>query len=92
MLGIGLPLYLTSFGKQDIGYGLYVYDHKWAAGIAMFAIGGASILTSIPLLTIGTPKKHESVEIYNRRCANNAPDITCNLTAGQNGIGLAINF
>ncbi len=87
---IGLPLYLNSFGK--IYYdGYYIYDHKWAAGIAMFAIGGAAIVTSVPLLTVGSVRTNNSADTYNTRCVDKT-ELSFNLTAGQNGIGLAINF
>ncbi len=66
------------------------HDSSWAAGIAVCTIGAATFITSIPLMCVGLKKRTTSHETYNRECSRE--EITCNLTAGTNGIGLAINF
>ena len=60
-----------------------------AAGAAFLSIGAITAATSVPLLTIGYIKQKKSVDTYNYQCV--AP-ITFNVTAGQNGLGLAMNF
>ncbi len=54
-------------------------------------IGAGCLVASAPLLSIGYIERNKrTLDIFNRKCAE--PAITYNLTAGQNGLGLAINF
>ena len=59
-------------------------------GTAILAIGVTAAITSVPLLTIGHIKQEKSVDIYNSHCISSP--ITFNLTSGQNGLGIAMNF
>ena len=73
------------------------YEKQYAdykkIGYAFIGIGGGIAVTSIPLLCIGTKKQKQSVSIYNEQCASpSIPPLTFNLTAGQNGLGVAMNF
>ena len=62
-------------------------------GGAFLGIGIPCIAASVPLLVIGKNKQKKSVDIYNNNCASSsAKPLSLNLTAGQNGLGLAINF
>ncbi len=54
----------------------------------IFGLGG--LAAAIPLFCVGAKKQERSLDTFNKNCAS--PAITYNLTAGQNGIGLAINF
>ncbi len=54
-------------------------------------IGAGVMLLSTPLLAVGYSQRNKSVKTYNQ-CISSEPPITYNITAGQNGIGLAINF
>ena len=62
-------------------------------GISALAAGGALTLTSIPLLGAGYSKSHKAYKVYNKECASpSIRPLSLNLTAGQNGLGLALNF
>lgn len=59
----------------------------------ILSVGSAMTLASIPMLGVGYSRCKKSVKTYNNKCAS--PDIqplSLNLTAGQNGLGLALNF
>ena len=62
-------------------------------GITILSVGSAMTVASIPMLGVGYSRCKKSVKTYNNKCAS--PDIqplSLNLTAGQNGLGLALNF
>ncbi len=60
-------------------------------GTAILSVGCGGLVTSIPLLSVGYTKRNKrALDTFNRKCAE--PAVTYNLTAGQNSIGLAINF
>ena len=57
-------------------------------GIGIVAAGGG-----IPLIVIGNINQKKSVDIYNNSCASSsATPLTFNLTAGPNGLGIAMQF
>lgn len=72
-------------------------SHDCGIGIGLFAslvampIAGACFAVSIPMLCVGYKERDRSIATYNMFCKGEPP-ITYNITAGQNGIGLAINF
>lgn len=72
-----------------VGVPICFVDDILGIGVGLVATGCALFITSTPLLTLGYRKQYRSVDIYNSTCT---PAITYNLTASQNGIGLAINF
>ncbi len=60
-------------------------------GTVSVAIGGIMTVTSIPILSVGYVKRNKrALKTFNQRCAESA--VNYNLTLGQNGLGLAINF
>ena len=60
-------------------------------GIAFISTGGLIMLTSsTPLLSIGYKRYHQSFDMINEQ--SNQPKLSLNLQAGQNGLGLALNF
>lgn len=61
-------------------------------GYALVAIGPLCTVGGIPLLTIGYIKKNKAYKVYNNTCASSSAPITFNLTAGPNGLGVAMNF
>ena len=62
-------------------------------GIAACVVGGAAIATGIPLVCVGYKKRNNAYQIYNNTCASSsATPLTFNLTAGQNGLGIAMQF
>ncbi len=80
-----LPLSAYEKRMNGISDGLFI--SSWIVS----GIGEGCLVTSIPLLCVGYKKRDTSaLETFNRKCAE--PAITYNLTAGQNGLGLAINF
>ncbi len=88
MIGVGVPLYYCG-AVEYLYYDAYGGYSMLASGVAMMTIGGAAITASVPMLCVGYIKRNRSVDTYNNNCA---PAITCNLTAGQNGLGIAMNF
>lgn len=60
-------------------------------GLALVSVGAVSVGVSIPLLAVGYVKQKKSVNTYNNQCADKKI-VAFNLTAGTNGIGLAMNF
>lgn len=72
----------------------YYCYHDWAtgddAGCALWSIGIASVITSIPLLCVGYANDDKIVKQFNSTRSGTA--ITLGLTSGTNGIGLALNF
>lgn len=70
----------------------HTYQAKRAAFWSIFGIGCASFVASIPLISVGYHKRNQSTETYNLQCASKEPAITYSLTAGQNGLGVKVNF
>ena len=84
--GIGLPLVSL--------WGLFGVD-DWKvqeAGIALGSMGVAFTFFSTPMLGAGYAVKSNAYKVYNDICAPHSSPITLNLTAGQNGLGIALNF
>ena len=89
----------VKFWKDQQRYGGYegqLSDAKKEAaikGCPMITIGAAALAASVPLLTIGYINRNKAVQKYvtNSAYAYNTP-ITFNLTAGSNGLGLAMQF
>ena len=62
-------------------------------GIAACVVGGAAIATGIPLVCVGYIKRNNAYKVYNNTCASSsATQLSFNLTAGQNGLGIAMQF
>ena len=98
LFGGGLALIFTG-GLCHLDYewvssgGSYYYRY-WVtgdnAGCALWSIGLASVITSIPILCIGYANDDKIVKQFNS--AHSGTAITLGLTSSQNGIGLALNF
>ncbi len=78
------------------------FDRNNAANIDQntFGAGGMSLIVigavvggvgGGTLLGIGYKKRNKAYDMYNNQCASSTP-LTFNLTAGQNGLGVAMNF
>lgn len=64
-----------------------------SALIPMVTIGAIGVVGSVPLLCIGYSKKNNAYKTYNTMCVdNNNNQLSFNLTAGQNGLGIAMHF
>ena len=84
----------SSFGYDyyKMGEGEYQLP-EYKIGAACVGLGAASLATSVPLLAVGYIKRNKSCDIYNQQCAT--PDkkpMSLNLIAGENGLGLALQF
>ena len=82
--------YKNSYGGYYGGYyrtsvGLEV------TAITLGSIGAGSTFLGSLLLAGGYGVKAKTYKIYNKTCAYSTP-ITFNLTTGQNGLGIAMNF
>ncbi len=89
----GLLYGLSEESEYINGYGTikYINKAKWDAGVALLTVGCTSFAVGLPIMCVGMVKQSKTLETYNSQCAED-PDITFNITAGANGLGLAINF
>lgn len=95
LLGVGL-------GLDCIGLGLTIgsiFAPDEVAFAAMLGIGATSLtigscceIACIPVLVIGYTRMHDSVDYFNISQRNKQKTLSLNLTASQNGLGLALNF
>lgn len=70
-------------------------DGLMAGGLALMNVGGVFVAAvgGGTLLGIGYKKRNNAYKIYNNTCASSsATPLTFNLTAGQNGLGIAMQF
>ena len=91
----------TSYDYYDDYYDYY-YRHdrdKYTknvireGGITMIVIG--AVVGGVgggTLLGIGYKRRNKAYDIYNTKCSSSSAPITFNLTAGRNGLGIAMNF
>lgn len=99
---IGKRLIASGWGVLGVGGALIIGGAVMAAldvdeGVAGFATIGVGAAVAIagttPLLTIGYIKRNNAYKVYNNTCASSsAAPLTFNLTAGPNGLGVAMNF
>ncbi len=93
--GAGLPIWLYAYTKENLLYqvpsGQKINGEKLmtTVGITCVVVGSTMFTLSIPIMSAGYAKRKKSMMVYNTNCE---PPVTYNITAGQNGIGLAINF
>jgi hypothetical protein len=95
LLGVGL-------GLDCLGMGLAIgsiFAQDELAFVAMLGIGVTSLtvascceIACIPVLAIGYTRMHDSVDYYYIGQKSKQQSLSLNLTASQNGIGLALNF
>ncbi len=86
--------YTNEYIEQYVETSYYVdsweYSGLGITGIAMACAGSAMFASSIPMFSVGYVKRNKSMKVYNTNCEKS--EVAFNLTAGQNGLGLAINF
>lgn len=99
--GIVMPLIQWDFSdRSSMNRNSPEYQSYWNMadkymryGYIILGAGGALFVSSIPIICAGKAKQKKSVSIYNEQCASpSIPPLTFNITAGQNGIGLAMQF
>ena len=86
--GIGLSM-VSLYGLCNDWYN---HPDVYKTGIILGSMGAAFTGISIPLLGAGYAVKSNAYKVYNDICAPHSSPITLNLTAGQNGLGIALNF
>ncbi len=75
---------------MPVGIPILISGEPEVIGGTIMGIGGALFATSIPMICSGYKKRNkQAIEIFNNNCEST---VTYNITAGQNGLGLAINF
>lgn len=94
MIGIGVGCLMDGVGSY-----YYYNGSAVAAGISFMTIGGAAIVSSIPILGVGYKKKknvayslNNDLYVANNHSATNKPAVNLSVQSSQNGIGLALNF
>jgi hypothetical protein len=88
LLGGGIVLAIP------LGVGLGIWDQNmlFLCGVPCWTIGGAAVLSSIPVLCVGYSKKNSALSAVNNSLDKSEFALSLNLQASQNGIGLALNF
>ena len=77
-----------------LGFGLGIWDEGtlYDYGIPCWTIGGAVVLSSIPILCVGYSKKNRALSSINNSLDKSEFALSLNVQASQNGIGLALSF
>ena len=95
LLGTGLGL--DFLGSVLMISSLFTYND--AAMAAMLAVGAVSLaagvgceIASVPVLAIGYTRMHDCIDYYYIQQRNKQYTLSLNLTASQNGLGLALKF
>ena len=68
------------------------YSYEYAIAGSMMILGATATITSVPLLSVGYYKRDNAYKKYNNNCVSSISSLTLNVTAGQNGLGLALQF
>lgn len=92
LLGGGIVLAIPLGVGVGVGLGMWDYDILLFVGAPFWAIGGAAVLSSVPILCVGYSKKNRALSSINNSLDNSEFALSLNLQASQNGIGLALNF
>ena len=61
-------------------------------GSVCWAFGGAAVLSSIPVLSVGYSKKNRALSTINNSLDKSEFALSLNVQASQNGVGLALSF
>ncbi len=95
-VSIALPVFYDpdENGMHDCATSeFHKYESNCILAAQLLLISGSALVgSSIPILCVGYTNRNNSVMTYNTRNSKHEPAITYNITAGQNGLGLAINF
>ena len=89
LLTLGSAMFVfAEFGPVDE----WSYFPLIDASYAMLSIGATATIVSIPLFGIGARHRNKTaIDIFNEQNSTQS-QLTLNLQASQNGIGLALNF
>lgn len=91
---LGGSLAIVGGGALWMGINSLNNNDVMAPGVALMVVGGVGVLGgTIPLLCVGYKKRNTAYQLYNNTCASSSATVlSFNLTAGQNGLGLAMQF
>ena len=67
-------------------------DTTFYLSIGCMGIGAGALLTSIPIFCVANTKDKRAIKMFNEQNSAQEPEISLNLQASQNGIGLALSF
>lgn len=85
----GGGLALTAVGATLLG----MAHGDMSAELSLVCLGPICVGAGVSLFTVGYIKRDKAYKVYNNTCASSSATlITFNLTAGQNGLGVAMNF
>ncbi len=89
-----IPVLLNNPYDYDTEYDKWshFYDATDIALQVWLVAGCAVTVSSIPVLCVGYSSRNKIANVYNYQCMKKEPDIRYMFTAGQNGLGFAINF
>ena len=68
------------------------YDLLWDCGFPLTFIGACATIAGIPLLSVGYTRQKNAIKMFNEQNSVQEPELSLNLQASQNGIGLALSF
>ncbi len=80
-MGMGVPMIIGGSVCAGLGY--------YGAGYTLIGLGSTVTVVGFPLAFVGQHKKVHAYDAYNNMYGSN---LEFNITAGQNGIGLAMKF
>ncbi len=100
LFGVGMGLMIPGAVLYSLGMpgvnGRYDEPALWIPGVIFLTSGSILTTASIPCLIVGGIKKYNSHSVYNETCASKqqayTTPITFGITAGSNGVGVAMNF
>lgn len=67
-------------------------DTTFYLSIGCMGIGAGALLTSIPIFCVANTKDKRAIKMFNEQNSVQEPELSLNLQASQNGIGLALSF
>lgn len=67
-------------------------DTTFSLSIVCMGIGGGALLTSVPLLCVGYHRNKSVINDFNEQNSVQELELSLNLQASQNGVGLALSF
>jgi hypothetical protein len=97
LIGAGWGTFSAGF-LLAIPIGCGLLGLLWPEELAAFwGIGGAALVSSIPILGVGYAKRNRAYDLRNysytaNYSMTNQPTVSLSLQSSQNGIGLALNF
>ena len=79
-------------GVLGVGIGAAILKKHHTAGAAMISVGAISLAGSVTLFTFGALGHKKSINTFNTQCLTQNRRLQFDLTAGENGLGIAMKF